>query len=107
MIVADVWTSRPVIDMVRAAITAQLEASGHKIVYRDADFTVTGEVQEFGVTTSSNLVTWNAIGALDVIVKAHPIRITGESIIRRYQTKHTIKTDLDFLKADFEQVMRA
>ena len=106
-IVADVWTSRPAIAMVRAAITAQLEAAGHKIVDRDADFTVTGEVEEFGLTTSVNLATWDAIGSLDVIVKVYPAPTTGESIIRRYKAKHTSRTLLGPSKADFEQVMRA
>jgi hypothetical protein len=107
VIVADVWTSRPAIDMVRAAIKAQLEAAGHNIVDRDADLTVTGEVKEFGLTTSVNLATWDAIGSLDVIVKLHPTPTTGESIIRRYQAKHTSKTLLGPSKAHFEQVMCA
>ena len=106
VILADVWTSRPAIDMVRSAVTAQLEAAGHKIVDQDGDFTLTGEVKEFGLTTSVNIATWDAIGSLDVIVKLHPAPPSGEPIIRRYQTKHTSKTILGPSKEDFELVMR-
>jgi hypothetical protein len=107
VIVADVRTTRPVIDLVRACVTAQLEAAGHHLVDRDADVTVTGEVAEFGVTTSINLTTWNAIGSLDVILELQTVAGTGAKIIRRYQAKHVSGTPFGPSKAHFEQVMRA
>ena len=110
VIVADVWISRPPIDIVRASVTAQLEAAGHHLVDRDAEVTVTGEIVEFGVKTSISVETWDANGSLDVTVKVHPSPITGETIIRRYQAKHVVKTSFGSFgpsKEHFEKVMRA
>ena len=107
VIVAEVRTTRPVIDLVRACVTAQLEAAGHQLVDRDADVTVTGEVAEFGVTTSINLVTWDAIGSLDVFLELQTVAGTGAKITRRYQANHVSGTPFGPSKAHFEQVMRA
>jgi outer membrane protein assembly factor BamE (lipoprotein component of BamABCDE complex) len=106
VIVADVRTTRPVIDMVRTSVTAQLEAAGHHLVDRDPDVMVTGEIAEFGVTTSINLATWDAIGSLDVILEVQPVTGTGAKIPRRYQAKHASGTLLGPSKAHFERVMR-
>ena len=106
VVVADVRTYRPFIDMVRSAITTQLEAAGHKLVGQGADVTVTGDITEFGVTTSVSLSSWDAIGSLDITVKVHSSRTSLNPLIRRYQAKHVSKTILGPSKEDFEQVMR-
>jgi len=107
VIVADVRTTRPSIDLVRTCVTAQLEAAGHHLVDRDPDVVVTGEIAEFGVTTSINLVTWDALGSLDVILEVQNVARTGAKNLRRYQAKHASGTVLGPSKAHFEEVMRA
>jgi len=107
-IYADVRTNRHPIDIVRAVVTQQLQDMGHQLVDKDADFVVIGEVAEFGVTTSMNFLTWDAIGSLDVILEVHLEKGTGEKIIRRYKAKHVSKKVccLGPLGVNFEQVMR-
>ena len=107
VIIADVVTCRPALDMVRTAVTAQLEAAGYRIVARDADVTVTGEVAEFGVTTSINILTWDAIGYLDVILELQPAAGTGTRITRRYRAKHVARTLVGPSQTHFEEVMRS
>jgi len=107
VIVADVRTCRPFIDMVRSAITTQLESAGHHLVGRDADVIITGDLAEFGVTTSISLSSWDAIGSLDITVKIDSSSTSNDLLIRRYQSKNVSKTVLGPSKEDFEQVMRA
>ena len=66
-----------------------------------------GEVAEFDVTTSVNLLTWDAIGSLDVILEVQLATGTGAKIIRRYKAKNVSKTVLGPSDVNFEQVMRA
>ncbi len=107
VIVADVRTYRPFIDTVRSAITAQLETEGYRLVDRDPDVIITGDVAEFGVTTSVSLSSWDAIGSLDITVKIHSPLNPHDLLIRRYQLEHVSKTFLGPSKKDFEQVVRA
>ena len=106
VVVADVRTCRPFIDIVRSVITTQLETGGHQFVDQGADVTVTGDITEFGVTTSIGLSSWDAIGSLDITVKVHPSLTSCNPLIRRFQAKRVSKTTLGPSKKDFEQVMR-
>jgi len=107
VVVADIQTCRPFIDMVRSAITAQLEAAGHHLVNQDADVSLTGDLAEFGVTTAISLSSWDAVGTLDITVRVHSSLNPHDPLIRRYQARHVSKTILGPSKDDFEQVMRA
>jgi hypothetical protein len=107
VIVADVQTCRPFIDMARSAITVSLETAGHHLVAQDADVIITGDLAEFGVTTSISLSSWDAIGSLDITVKFHSSSPPHDPLIRRYQSKQVSKTVLGPSKENFEQVMRA
>jgi len=105
MILANVLTTRPAVEIVRTAVSYQLEALGHQFASKDVDVTVTGEVAEFGVTASLNLSMWDAIGFLDVIIEVQPTVETKPKIIRRYKAKHVLKTRFPPSEANFEQVM--
>jgi hypothetical protein len=107
VIVADVRTCRPFIDVVRSAITVQLETDGHHLVDRDADVIITGDLAEFWVTTSISLSSWDAIGSLDITLKFHSSSPPHDLLTRRYQSKHVSKTLLGPSREDFEQVTRA
>lgn len=108
MIMADVRTNRHAIDIVRAAVTQQLQVMGHQLVDKDVDVEVIGEIAEFGVTMSTHGN--DAIGTLDVILKVQFVKGTDAKIIRRYNAKHVSKTSFFSLTGpgdyNFEQVMR-
>jgi len=106
VVVADVRTCRPFIDIVRSAITTQLETLGHQLVDQGADVTITGDIAVFQVTTSVSLSSWDAIGSLDITVKIDSSRTPLNPLIRRYQAKHVSKTILGPSQEDFEKVMR-
>ena len=107
VIITDVRILRPVIDIVRAAVAQQLQVMGHQLVDKDADVSMSGEVAEFGVMTSLNLSSWDAIGSLDVILEVQLATGTDAKIIRHYKAKHVSKTVLGPSDVNFEQVMRA
>jgi hypothetical protein len=107
VVIADVRTSRPVIDIVRAAVDQELQAMGHKLSKKDADVVVIGKIAEFSVTTSVNPLTWDAIGLLDVILEVQCATGTETKITRRYKSKNVSKTVIGPSNVNFEKVMRA
>jgi hypothetical protein len=106
VIIADVRTLRPVTEIVRAAVGRQLQGMGHQLVEKDADVVVLGKVEAFSVTTAVNILSWNAIGSLDVILEVQDVTGTNKKIIRRYKARHVSETYLGPSDVDFEQVMR-
>jgi hypothetical protein len=106
VIVAEVRVCRPVIDIVRAAVTRQLQVMGYYLVENEADVVVTGKVTEFGVTTSVNPSTRDAIGSLDVIMEVQFAIGTGPNIVRQYKAMNVSKTVFGPSDENFEQVMR-
>ena len=107
VIVADVLTHRPLVDTMRNAIGDQLEAAGCRLVVQDPDVILTGDIAEFGVTTSLSLSSWDAIGALDIALTVHSASTLRILLIRRYRSQQASKTFLGTSAQDFEQVMRA
>lgn len=105
-IIADVRTNRHAKDIVREAVTQQLQVMGHQLVTKDADVAMVGEIAEFGVTTSANSLTWDAIGSLDVILEVQLVKGRDVRIIRRYKAKHVSETFFSPRDYNFEQVMR-
>jgi hypothetical protein len=107
VIVADVRTSRPFVEMVRSAVMAQIQIEGHRLADQDASVIVTGQIAQFGVTTAISLASWDAIGSLDVTLKIHSSTTPHDPLVRRYQSTQVAKTFMGPTKDDFEQVMRA
>lgn len=107
VVVADVKTSRSVISIVWEAAYQQLQAMGQQFGNKDADIVVIGKIADFSVKTSLNLLTWDAIGLLDVTLEVHRKTGTEEKITRRYISKNVSKTMIGPSAVNFEQVMRA
>ena len=106
IITADVHACRSVTDIVRTAITAQLEAAGHKRDDRDADIIVEGDLTEFAAATSISLWSWDAIGSIDITVRIFASSTSHGIFIRHYKTKQVTKTFLGPSREDFERVIR-
>lgn len=113
---ADVQTCRPANVMIRAAVTNQLQAMGHKVVSKDADVTITGKIRKFEVTTSSNWPKYVFLGSLDVILEVQPSAGTNAKNIRRYKAKaKRVPTkffgwsysDIEEIEENYEQVIQA
>jgi len=113
---ADVQTCRPANVMIRAAVTNQLQAMGHKVVSKDADVTITGKIRKFEVTTSSNWPKYVFLGSLDVILEVQPSAGTNAKNIRRYKAKakHVptklfgwTYSDIEEIEENYEQVIQA
>ena len=105
MIIADVLTTRPAVEIVRAAVSYPLEALGYRFTSKEANLTISGEVAEFGVTVSESLSTWDSIGFLNVIIQVQPAVEPKSKIIRRYKARHVLKTRSPPTKFALEQVM--
>lgn len=110
----DIRTCRPADVMVRAAVTNQLQAMQNKLVIKDADVTITGNIKDFEVTTSWHYPKCVVSGVLDVILEVKPPSGTNLKNICRYKAKiEHVSTNIfgwtgnNFKSDDYEQVMRA
>jgi uncharacterized lipoprotein YajG len=110
---ANVETCRPANVMIRAAVTNQLQAMGHKLVSKDADVTITGKITKFEVTTSQNWPKYVFLGSLDVILEVQPSAGTNPKNIRRYKAKAKNVSTKSFawnyseIEDIYEQIMQA
>lgn len=85
---ADIWMNRPPDEVIRALVVAHLEAAGHRLVFRNPDVTVTGEITEFGLTAAISNQSWQVSGSLDVTLKARRGKNSHAEVLRRYQARH-------------------
>jgi hypothetical protein len=106
VVVADIRTRRPLVEMLRLAIIDQLEKTGNRLVDRDEDVFITGDISEFDASTSLSLSSWSAIGSVNVTMKYSFSSSPQEVLIRHYRSRQESKTILGPSKDDFEQVMR-
>lgn len=106
VIVAEVRTCRPILDIVRAAVFDQLESAGHSVVAAGAPVTVTGELAKFHAMTTIDFSSWDAVSALDLTVTLHaPDK--PDTLVRRYHSRQIVKTLFGPDKEDFELAARA
>lgn len=100
----DVYTLRPLGDVVRDAVASQWKAAGHRLVEDDPDATVTGRIVQFEIETPV-FPSWDAVGRLDVIIVVRAARHAVEPITRRYHCQRVEKTILGPSEKDFEVVI--
>lgn len=110
----DIRTYRPADVMIRTAVTSQLQAMQNKLVIKDADVTITGNIKDFEVTTSWHYPKCVVSGALDVILEVQPPAGTNLKNIFRYKAnvEHVSTNIFRWTYApieadDYEQIMRA
>jgi len=107
VIVADIHTCRRPIDIVRLAVIDQLVETGHRLVHRDADIVVTGELVEFKVATPTTLGSWDAVGSLEFVLEARPARGAGTPVVCRYRTRKVANSFFEPSAKHLEQALRA
>jgi len=86
IVAADVRASRPVMEIVRTAVAAQLAQSGHELAaVEEAEILVSGELVSFGITTPTRLsLSLDVLASLDVTLRFSCAGSSRELLRRRF-----------------------
>jgi hypothetical protein len=111
IIAADVRASRPVMEIVRTAVAAQLAQSGLELAaVEEAEILVSGEAVHFGITTPVRLsLSLDVLASLDVTLRFSCAGSSRELLLRRFTASERggpIDT-VPFTAAEFQYVTTA
>ncbi len=69
----EVFSDRPIFEIVRDAVKTELTRSGHSIVSSNEDIVMKGEIRNFWVGTDVTALYWDVIGEVSFVVEiTHP-----------------------------------
>ena len=89
----DVFSERPISEIIRDAIRTELMSNGHSIVSDNEDISMKGEIRKFWVGTEVTTLYWDVIGEISIVVEgqypaaAPPISLgpySGKNVERTY-----------------------
>lgn len=69
----DVFSDRPIFEIIRDAVKTELTRNGHSIVTDNEDIVMKGEIRKFWVGTDVTALYWDVIGEVSILVEVkHP-----------------------------------
>ena len=74
----DVYSERPVFEIIQKAIQSEFISSGHTIVTEKEDFIIKGEIRNFWVKTDTTALYWDVIGEVSIVLEViEPGAVSG------------------------------
>ncbi|WP_373498054.1 YajG family lipoprotein [Desulfococcus sp.] len=94
MPMVDVFSERPVSDIVRDAVWTELVRNGHRIVTSDEDVTMQGDIHGFWVGTETTGPAWDVSGEVSIAFRVTYPAAGSPTVIRSYTGKNVERTYL-------------
>ena len=69
MSLGDIFSARPIFDIIRDAVKTELIRSGYGIVTDNEDFSMKGQILKFWVATDVTALYWDVIGEISIVVE--------------------------------------
>jgi len=69
MSLGDIFSARPIFDIIRDAVKTELIRSGYSIVTDNEDFSMKGQILKFWVATDVTALYWDVIGEISIVVE--------------------------------------
>jgi hypothetical protein len=88
----DVYSERPVFEIVTEALKSELKRNGHKIVKKNEDFVIHGEIRHFWVKTDATLLYWDVVGDVTVTMEIARPGQKGSVILGPYNGRKVERT---------------
>jgi uncharacterized lipoprotein YajG len=101
---AKIQTAKPVPEIVREALAAELAKNGHVVGGPDSDFVLSADVTEFWLDISVGMFTMDFVGATGVELRVSPRAAAGAPVTRQYRGYHK-ETAMGGLEGTWEHVM--
>lgn len=103
---AKISTEKPVPEIVREALAAELTKNGHTVGGADAELVLSADVTEFWLDIGVGVFTIDFVGATGVEVRLRDKKSDAEVTTRRYRG-YQKETAMGGLEGTWEQVMNA
>jgi uncharacterized lipoprotein YajG len=107
MPMGDVYSDRPIFDIIREAMEAELTRSGHSIVADNEDIILGGEITTFLVGTDVTVLYWDVVGEVTITVKVKTSEDDTPVVLGPYGGKEIERTYVNPSVAIMERVLGA
>ena len=101
---ADIVTSKPVPDIVKEALTAELKKNGHDVTTTERDLVLSGDITTFWFELQVNFATVEFFGTSAITLNVVDGR-TGTTLLTRNYQGHYTEKSMGGLDATWERVM--
>lgn len=101
---ADIVTTKPVPDIVKEALTAELKKNGHDVTTAERDLVLSGDITTFWFELQVNFATIEFFGTSAITLNVVDGR-TGTTLLTRNYQGHYTEKSMGGLDATWERVM--
>lgn len=88
----DVFSDRPIFEIIRDAVKAELVRNGHSIVTDNEDILMKGEIRKFWVETDVTALYWDVIGEVSIVVEVKYPAVGTPILLGHYSGKNVERT---------------
>jgi len=88
----DVFSERPIFEIIRDAIRTELMRNGHSIVLDNEDISIKGEIRKFWVGTDVTMLYWDVIGEVSIAVEVKHRAAGTPILLGPYSGKNVERT---------------
>ena len=88
----DLFSARPIFDIIRDAVKTELIRSGHSIVTDNEDFSMKGQILKFWVATDVTALYWDVIGEISIAVEVKRPTVGTPVLLGPYRGNNVERT---------------
>lgn len=111
----DVFSERPIFEIVRDAVKTELIRNGHRIVSNNENISIKGKIRKFWVRTDVTALYWDLVGEVNIVIEVSSPTYRTPVILGPYSGKNIERTYINpskeiatrVLEKSLEDVMHA
>lgn len=88
----DVFSERPIFEIIRDAVRTELIRNGHSIVTDNEDILMKGEIRKFWVWTEVTPLYWDVVGEVSIVVEVKYPTVDTPILLGPYSGKNVERT---------------
>lgn len=88
----DVFSDRPIFEIIRDAVKTELIRNGHSIVADNEDISMKGEIRKFWVGTEVTALYWDVIGEVSIVIEVKRSTDSTPILLGPYSGKNVERT---------------
>lgn len=88
----DVFSERPIFDIIRNAIRAELMRNGHSVTTENEDISMRGKIRKFWVGTDVTALYWDVVGEVSIVIEVKYPTAESPILLGPYSGKNVERT---------------